>query len=308
MIGTAMDWPLSREEKKNQLLRLYNDDVRAADSMLSSGNRTLEALRAELEAVRAAAGIQKSVRKIMDNQDLPGAPTKIADNEVERLRQAVEDAAAVLRAILPQEDSDPASCTAEAEATPPRFRARSEGAGREPSAVAARPALCRTPRDSRRPKRKVSFGGQPEEEPRRASSPDVWKEDVDDRAVILQTPPTRTRHTGDSPVSAKTRSVRSKTMSKPSLEEPSTSSRLKVHLTWLICSLVLVTLCGYGAFQMGSRRPPAPRSRMLGDKTCWKLGFTADFCCDRSKGPVGNINCWDADFTYARCCQQEGEL
>lgn len=311
MFATAMDWPLSREEKKTQLLRLYNDDVRAADSMLCSGNRALEALRAELEAVRAAAGIQKTAREIpcssmVNEQDLPATPSQIADSEVQRLRQAVENASAVLRAILPQDDEEPDGCSADTEATLPKLRARSEGAGREPKAIAARPALCRTPRNSRRPKRKVSFGGQPEEEP--THSLDVCKEDVDDRAAILHSPASRARHGGDSHIPAKARTGKSKTMSKSCLEEPSTGSRLKVHLTWLICGIVLVMLCGYGAFQIGSRRSPAPRVAMLGDKTCWKDGFSYEFCCDKSKGRFGNANCWDADFTYARCCEQKQEL
>jgi len=306
-----MDWPLSREEKKTQLLRLYSDDVRAADSMLCSGNKTLEALRAELEAVRAAAGVQKTALEIpcissVNKLDLSVVPSRVDDSEVQRLRQAVENASAVLRAILPQDDEDPDCCAADTEAADPKFRARSEGACRAPKAIAARPALCRTPRNSRRPKRKVSFGGQPEEEP--THRPSVGMEDVDDRAAILHAPASRARHAGDSPVTAKARTGKTKTTSKSCLEEPRTGSRIKVHLTWLICSLVLVVLCGYGAFQMGSRRPPAPHVAMLGDPTCWNSGFNQEFCCDKSKGRLGNVNCWDADFTYERCCKQKQEL
>jgi len=204
----SMDWPLSREEKKSQLLRLYSHDVMAADNMLASGNQTLEALRAELEAVRSAAGIQKSAKKFpsiskLDALSHPASPPKSADDEVQRLRQAVESAAAVLRALLPEDEADEGMGDEEAK-TPPRLRARSEGAFREPSAVAARPALCRTPRESRRPKRKVSFGGEPEQEP--AHSPAVMKEEEEEEhgsTIILQTPPAKVRQV-DTPVKAQT--------------------------------------------------------------------------------------------------------
>lgn len=310
MLTTAMDWPLSREEKKTQLLRLYSDDVRAADSMLCSGNRTLEALRAELQAVRSAAGVQKTALETpctsSVEEDHPIASSRIDDSEVQRLRQALESASAVLRAILPQDDEDPDTCTADADAVLPKFRARSEGAGRAPKAIAARPALCRTPRNSRRPKRKVSFGGQPEEEP--PHSPKLCTEDGEDRAAILHTPALRAHHAGDKAVTSKARTGKSKTTSKSCSEEPSNGSRLGVHLTWLICSLVLVVLCGYGAFQMGARHPPAPPVATPGDKSCWKFGFNYEFCCDKSKGSSGNVLCWDADFTYDRCCKQKQEL
>lgn len=148
MFSTALDWPLSREEKKGQLMRLYSDDAKAADGMLCAGNKTLEALREELDNVRCA-GADKA---------------EDAEEEVQRLRQGLESAAAVLRAILLKQDEDePASCAEETSDS--RSRARSEGASREPAAVALRPALCRTPRQSSRPKRRVSFGSQPEEEP-----------------------------------------------------------------------------------------------------------------------------------------------
>jgi hypothetical protein len=98
MFNTAMDWPLSREEKKAQLLRLYSEDVQTADTLLHSGERTLEALRKELDEVRYAAGFP------CNSEKLASTPKCTEDTEIQRLRAAVENAAAVLRAILPQQD------------------------------------------------------------------------------------------------------------------------------------------------------------------------------------------------------------
>lgn len=292
----AMDWPLSREEKKHQLLRLYNDDVKAADSMVESGNKALEALREELDAVRRAAGVhQVAKRKTADT----GASHRSPDDEVERLRQAVENAAAVLRAIVPLEDDDD---EATMHTTPLRSRARSEGGERELRAVALRPALCRTPRESGRPKRKVSFGGQPEQEP--APDPSVGS-DADEETtappLILQTPPKRKDRNGKAGISS--RSPRS-----PPPNAQSKSSSFTLHLTWLLCSLGLVALCGYGAFKQGSNQTSPTSSPMRGDASCWNLGFKPEFCCDTAKGPKGRNECWDQEFTFERCCIGKKEL
>merc|ERR1719375_2993556 len=176
------------------------------------------------------------------------------------------------------------------------MRARSEGADRAPSAVAARPALCRTPRESRRPKRKVSFGGQPEEEP--SHSPEVSKYDEEDgRSVLLQAPPSKVRAA----------SVEKKGDCR---ETPASvaekGSRMKLHLTWLIFTVALVVLCALAAFRMGSSPPEATST--AGDTNCWKQGFTPEFCCSKAWGKYGNVNCWDHDFTYERCCGEAQEL
>jgi len=167
MFNTALDWPLSREEKTRQLLKLYNDEVKTADNMLCSGEKTMEALREELDAVRSAAGMRKAVEKTSEtitSDGLGEAPPQAGEGEtVKRLLQSFENAAALLRAMLPMQNDD--DDDAVREATPPKARARSEGAARQPAAVALRPALCRTPRNPSRPKRRVSFGNQPEEEP-----------------------------------------------------------------------------------------------------------------------------------------------
>merc|ERR1719172_401165 len=87
--------------------------------------------------------------------------SETTEPEIARYRHAVDSVRAVLSAILPGRGDD----DDDSEVAPPR-RARSEGAEREMSAVAVRPSLCRTPRGSMgRPKRRVSFGRQPEEEP-----------------------------------------------------------------------------------------------------------------------------------------------
>eukprot|EP00933_Yihiella_yeosuensis_P060589 TRINITY_DN6333_c0_g1_i1.p1 TRINITY_DN6333_c0_g1~~TRINITY_DN6333_c0_g1_i1.p1 ORF type:complete len:430 (-),score=94.11 TRINITY_DN6333_c0_g1_i1:114-1403(-) len=51
-----MDWPLSKEEQKKQVLKLYDRDVRAANDLLQSGEAALNALRAELRQVRTSRG------------------------------------------------------------------------------------------------------------------------------------------------------------------------------------------------------------------------------------------------------------
>jgi len=299
---------MSREEKKSQLMRLYNEDVRTADSMLCSGNKALEALREELDAVRCAAGVPKTARRnATDSLACRAAlPPKHGSDEVERLRQAVESAAAVLRAILPtdDDDSDPLGSAGVAEATPLKLRAKSEGACRELAAVTLRPALCRTPRSSSRPKRKVSFGSQPEEEPPRRASLGM-DSDGDDAIVALMSPPPqkyRAEPDSPSPATFKKRPVVAQS------SNGSTSTRL--HLTWFATSLGLVGLCGLVAFHMGSqyggdlKKPSA----IKGDSACWSQGFSADFCCNKALGNEGNIGCWDGQFTFERCCHGKKEL
>eukprot|EP00930_Biecheleria_cincta_P040904 TRINITY_DN28005_c0_g1_i2.p1 TRINITY_DN28005_c0_g1~~TRINITY_DN28005_c0_g1_i2.p1 ORF type:complete len:226 (+),score=61.19 TRINITY_DN28005_c0_g1_i2:34-711(+) len=76
-----MDWPLSREEKKQRLLTLYSQDVQAADDLLQAGDKRIEALRKELEAMQSSSGAQ------------------LWQTEVLRLRSAVESAAAMLKVM-----------------------------------------------------------------------------------------------------------------------------------------------------------------------------------------------------------------
>jgi len=53
--GMALDWPLSREEKKNRVMRLYDRDVQACDFMIHSSQTTLVALEKELNRARRQA-------------------------------------------------------------------------------------------------------------------------------------------------------------------------------------------------------------------------------------------------------------
>lgn len=50
--GASLDWPLSREEKRNCVMRLYEKDVRAADHILRSHREELKDLRQEVRVLR----------------------------------------------------------------------------------------------------------------------------------------------------------------------------------------------------------------------------------------------------------------
>ncbi|CAJ1401585.1 unnamed protein product [Effrenium voratum] len=58
------DWPLSKEEQKKRIIRLYDKDVKAANQLLSSGEaelkQAIQALHEELKAARAAAQSRSS--------------------------------------------------------------------------------------------------------------------------------------------------------------------------------------------------------------------------------------------------------
>jgi len=161
MAEALIDWPMSREEKKKQLLRLYSKDVRVADV---SREESLKALRAELESVRAASGMVLAPQRggAIDRGDRTPRTDEL-QAEVLRLTLAVESVAAVLRAILPGDEEADGESGQEQH----RRRARSEGTGRKmleaTSSPALKPALSRTPRSSRcTTPRRVSFGDKPE--------------------------------------------------------------------------------------------------------------------------------------------------
>merc|ERR1712194_596920 len=50
--SSSSDWPLSRQEKKERILRLYERDFQASDKLLQTKDANLEALREELTQVR----------------------------------------------------------------------------------------------------------------------------------------------------------------------------------------------------------------------------------------------------------------
>lgn len=38
---------------------------------------------------------------------------------------------------------------------------------------------------------------------------------------------------------------------------------------------------------------------------CWSGEINAEFCCDQTKGPEGDLWCWNPPFTFATCCTVE---
>eukprot|EP00928_Gymnodinium_smaydae_P063035 TRINITY_DN46735_c0_g1_i1.p1 TRINITY_DN46735_c0_g1~~TRINITY_DN46735_c0_g1_i1.p1 ORF type:complete len:370 (+),score=80.92 TRINITY_DN46735_c0_g1_i1:56-1165(+) len=190
--GVSSDWPMSREEKKTQVLKLYSRDVQVADGMLRAGEESMQALKMELEAIRRASGLfaepssssssdcreAKSQRRRSDSSRSSPDESEVR-NEVMRLRSAVESAAALLRAMEPADD---ASDDGESE-TVVRPRARSEGGARAvDNGTPLKPALSRTPRTSRcgTPLR-VSFGDPDRPREVLSSSSDSEREQDDRR-------------------------------------------------------------------------------------------------------------------------------
>jgi len=143
--ASAMDWPLSRDEKKRQLLHVLEQDAKISDSMLSSGEAALTKLKSELEAIKSTSGgCQVEGRR--SSQDVE-----------QRLFQAVEAAAAVLRAVVPSNNADDPSFDGDECLSSGIIRSRSEP--RTLSGTPIKPALCRTPLGSLGGrKRRVSFG------------------------------------------------------------------------------------------------------------------------------------------------------
>lgn len=300
---------MSRDEKKRQLVRLYSGDVQAADAMLSSGEKTLEALRDELDAVRRAAGVKQAL------PDSTASPRTASTNaEVERLRLAVENAAAVLRALVPLEDPDDAAGD-DAAHSPTRVRARSEQLRECGAGTPLRPALCRTPRSAGRPKRKVSFGSQPEEEPARARLSFGSDEDeMCDKEVVLSSPPLRRKQRDslglyrDKPTGTETSELEdSEELKLDAGKSSGPRSAFKMHAALLIggagCGLLLAaTSHQLGA---GSSTPTPSSPTLFGDPSCWVNGWRPDYCC---LGAGGNPSCWDKTHTYERCCIPKSEL
>jgi hypothetical protein len=56
MDGGALDWPLSRNEKKSHVLKLYDMDMREANKLLQDGETAMTMLRQELHSLKASAG------------------------------------------------------------------------------------------------------------------------------------------------------------------------------------------------------------------------------------------------------------
>jgi hypothetical protein len=180
--GAALDWPLSRNEKKSHVLRLYDRDMRAANSLLQTGDSALSALRQELQHMKAiVADPVKSSTSLCDENSntelvehklatlskvevakIPRRPSADSANQAAmRLQQAIAEATEALGALLgvaaleQEEEENDASDENSCRSSLIRGRARSEDAGRFQLATAQMGGLrkCR--------KKRLSRGGEP---------------------------------------------------------------------------------------------------------------------------------------------------
>eukprot|EP00929_Paragymnodinium_shiwhaense_P015996 TRINITY_DN124107_c0_g1_i1.p1 TRINITY_DN124107_c0_g1~~TRINITY_DN124107_c0_g1_i1.p1 ORF type:complete len:320 (+),score=87.93 TRINITY_DN124107_c0_g1_i1:84-1043(+) len=319
MAQGAMDWPLSRSEKRFQILRLYDEDVRAADNMLLSGEEALKAVRKELEEVRRAAGIRRDSREFRSKlkadeeaQEAGGCEeeptTPESEREIQRLRAAVESAAAVLRAIVPAGEEEDLAADGDAASSSSKVRARSEGANRDsPEKGGLRSALSRTPRTSRggaTPRKRVSFG-QPEEEPSQTklqfSDDEDAAADKDDH-IELEQPPMRRKKIRDS------LGGDAEVAFNQAAADGQSRAASKMPMTWLLGSLALAGSIGAAAYCAGARQGGGAPSNVKGNPSCWDGAFSWDMCCHPGFGPSGNPTCWDQSYTHKRCCAPPEEL
>jgi len=162
----AMDWPLSRAEKRHQVLQLYDREQLMTDSVVMSGQAALARMKDEIEAIKNRSKI------------LVGEQQGLSEDS-QRLWQALETVSGVFRAVVPPTEEDDDS--GDEPLTPQLQPTRSKSAphlrdGALPSTVTplvpirATSNLPRTPRSSltgkqeggEQIKRKVSFSGEPE--------------------------------------------------------------------------------------------------------------------------------------------------
>jgi len=146
-----MDWPLSREEKRLQVLQLYDREEQMTDSVLMSGQAAIAKMKAELETMK-----NKSKVLVESQQGL--------SEDSQRLWQALEAASAVFRAVVPSSAED--DCSGDEQVGDMR-RASSAHVMRSTSDTTQPPPVAskkpRTPRSSLTGKqRRVSFGELPE--------------------------------------------------------------------------------------------------------------------------------------------------
>jgi len=184
---TSADWPLSRGEKKDRALRLYDIDVRTADLIISSAEAERLALHEELDKVKRMSK-DTSTFSWCSHSGVPHRQSCLSeastaaidgplDNErayagdvAESLRRAVEEAATVLTSLMvtgapvqPSRSSPHAARPAVGETPPQEFvnqqRARSEGAARVAFMAAPVPwRPGRTPRGRRSVGNKLRHG------------------------------------------------------------------------------------------------------------------------------------------------------
>jgi len=156
----SLDWPLSREEKKNRVLRLYDDDLQAADQLLKTGEAAIAELRVELVKARCPgsssdACMDDSIK--VDSEDgCPDSRTSIEDEVSNEKREAAERlrlAIVSMQEVLDSLRGTPLSAETNTKCDDDRRRTRSEGA-KTPSRALS-PALKSIPR------RRRSRGGEP---------------------------------------------------------------------------------------------------------------------------------------------------
>merc|ERR1719265_2611474 len=158
---SALDWPLSREEKKTRVLQLYDRDTRAADQLLRTGEDALEALRFELRRIREVFPTRRDIvaRHIDDETELNEARSGASSPE-RTVPRPLDEANAALFRVVSDATSVLAACLANQESPDPdeipKPRAKSEGQR------VIHPPKCPKKRHSRgdsTPKR-VSFGDE----------------------------------------------------------------------------------------------------------------------------------------------------
>lgn len=72
--GGALDWPLSRSEKKGHVMRLYDLDISTANCLLQSGETAMATLRQELQALKATKASNSSATSDPTPGSLPPKP------------------------------------------------------------------------------------------------------------------------------------------------------------------------------------------------------------------------------------------
>jgi len=165
---SALDWPLSREEKKTRVLQLYDRDTRAADQLLRNGEEALDALRNELRRIRDVFPIRRDV--VAKQADCDAGSDQFHSRAFSPERTPVphplHEANAALSRVLTDASSVLAACLAnqegpDLEVDSQKPRAKSEG---QRTQHPPKSPLQRTPRRSRggdaTPKR-VSFADDP---------------------------------------------------------------------------------------------------------------------------------------------------
>lgn len=161
--AASVDWPMSREEKKNRVLQLYDRDARAANDQLRSGETALDELRKELRRLRQALPPPKKNHGCeLDDEDstpeMTPRPPTAAQSQLNQVNDAVHRAIAKATCIVGNL-LEPGWASADEDGFEPHRRAKSEGAPRKEE---QQPAAIRKRRRSRpEAPRRVSFADDP---------------------------------------------------------------------------------------------------------------------------------------------------